>query len=642
MAITFNNVWTNVKGCAYYDASAATDILKHTIRGSQGNVYNVDVFPDSGVAVGDAFIFAFDYNKYGKANQLKVNLNIGIGGTGITGVWEYAVGGTVNAPNWLPLSVISDGTVGLTATGSQILSFNVPADWDSFHWTGISPNIYYCFGIRYRITGFTTWTEGGHIANVSNSTQGAPYAIYTSGYTSSAPCTLSDIYNASVAGGWGVVSKNNNVYVFDCSLVNYNYNYISSKDEVIQFNNNWFLSAEGSYSIFLVGELVSGSNVRKGSSFIFLGSNCNYPTGSAFGTDSILYNMQFKHIVLSASVGFNGYWGAGFGAASGQKIYNLYVQGMRQLALYSTSVAVIGVTAGGLSTGDCHIEGFGAIIKNVTIYGGSFCIRPTTANYMWVHDCDFSGATSSPLNPYWSTNINPWRFYTIDCNYGTFADANKAKWTNSGAPIVGDQKVMIQNSVLLKVVDKNGNAIAGATVKMTDKDGNVVFTYTTNTDGYVARESGTISSATASSLTDSSKSWTTNQFGYQEVVITSGSGVGQRRIIFGSNGTATSFNFAPDTTTALVAGDRYIIIPYITTKHLSPASYAAYTLVNSIGYDYNPFTLEISKAGYETYTAKMTITNKIDMTIKLAPNPSINLSTGGLTKKLKDGVCLNL
>jgi hypothetical protein len=58
--------------------------------------------------------------------------------------------------------------------------------------------------------------------------------------------------------------------------------------------------------------------------------------------------------------------------------------------------------------------------------------------------------------------------------------------------------------------------------------------------------------------------------------------------------------------------------------------------------DYNPFTLEISKAGYETYTAKMTITNKIDMTIKLAPNPSINLSTGGLTKKLKDGVCLNL
>jgi hypothetical protein len=38
----------------------------------------------------------------------------------------------------------------------------------------------------------------------------------------------------------------------------------------------------------------------------------------------------------------------------------------------------------------------------------------------------------------------------------------------------------------------------------------------------------------------------------------------------------------------------------------------------------------------------MTITNKVDMTIKLAPNPSINLSTGWLTKKLKDGVCLNL
>jgi hypothetical protein len=304
------------------------------------------------------------------------------------------------------------------------------------------------------------------------------------------------------------------------------------------------------------------------------------------------------------------------------------VQGTRQLAFNSTLVAVIGVTAGGLPTGDCHIEGLGAIVKNVTVYGGLYCIRPVTTNNMWVHDCDMSGATSSPLNPYYSTNINPWRFYTIDCNYGTFADTNKARWTNSSAPIVGDQKVMIQNSILLKVVDKNGNVIVGATAKMTDKDSNVVFTYTTNEDGYVARENGTISSATASSLTDSSKSWTTNQFGYQEVVITSGNEVGQRRVIFGSNGTATSFNFAPDTITTLVAGDRYIIIPYITTKHISPVSYTPSSQQWSIGYDYNPFTLEISKASYETYTAKMTITNKVDMTIKLAPNPSINLSTG--------------
>lgn len=608
MAITFNTTWANIRGCAYYDASAATDVLKHTVRGTQDNVYNVDLFPDTGMGVGDAFIFAVNYN-YGKCNQIRLNLDVGIAGTDVTGVWEYCVGGTNGAPNYSALSVISDGTAGLTATGLQTLSFNVPDDWDNFHLTGVSINLYYCFLIRYRITGFTTWTEGGHIANVSNNCQSLGYTIFVDGYTSGTPCTLTDIYNASVAGGWGVVTKLGNQFSFACNLWNSSNNYITTQNEQIQFENNWFLMGT-SYSKWLIGKVYSGDKVWKGSSFVFLGSNVNYPSNAGFGSDSKIYNAQFRNIKLSSTIGFNGYWGGGIGDNARQSVADVYIEGFRQVAFRNTQGGVLGVKF------QNQIENQGAIIANCVSFGGSFGWRCNSLDVdTHIHNCDFSKVSSNPLNPYLNIAVNNKIFNCIDCDFGTFTYANYASWYYGNGT---GNRVKMKASVLLKIVDEAGSAISGATVEVKDKDGNIAFSYLTNTDGYPGQESGAMTGATSASISDTSKAWTLNLWRFKEVFITSGAGIGQRRYIPAhTTSPYTTLPLVPDFQTTPATNDRYIIIPYVEWLRLKPTVENLSGTTTSTPTDYNPFTLTISKPGYETYEKVMTITKKIDEVISL-------------------------
>ena len=88
--------------------------------------------------------------------------------------------------------------------------------------------------------------------------------------------------------------------------------------------------------------------------------------------------------------------------------------------------------------------------------------------------------------------------------------------------------VSLYHTCLLRVADKNGNAISGATVTLKDNGGATEKTTSTNTDGYFLDETIAITAATTTTITDSSKSWTVDAHRGKEIIITSGVNAGLR------------------------------------------------------------------------------------------------------------------
>jgi hypothetical protein len=632
--ITLNDIEYNCKGFAYYDASQATDVLKHVIRGSVSNIYNIDLFPDTGMGVGDAVLFATDYNLTGKFNSLKLNIDVPIAGTGITGVWEYATGGSNNAPNWVALSGVVDTSNGLTVAGVQTITFTVPTDWDNFHWVGIHSNIYYCFGIRYRITGFTTWTEGGHLANVSNSTKTKAYSINCMASSVGDQITMQKIYDASVAGGWGVVAKNGNQYSFKCNI-DFKSNYFTSKNEVIQFENNWFYFSSG--GVWSIGALQTGGGTNNGSSFIFLGSNVNYPAGNYFmgSTGSYFYSSQVKHVILLRNIGFNGYWG-GLGYTT---ISDLSIEGVRQIDC-SNNTGVFRNIKGAVSEvggSDCHIETFGGIIYNISLVlpsqfatiNGGVALKGTR-----LHKCDLSVVTNAVISYYDGTSLSTGvENYLVDCNWGQISDDKRASWYKSGT-VYGPNtihKLWETSSFEAKVTNSSGVAIPLVNVLMQDAYLRSALVAVTSPDGYIAEDYGIATSGTTSILTDTTKSWATDQYRFKEVLITSGTGVGQRRIIKKGN-TATYLPFAWDVVTAPSAGSKYVIVPYINVKSVSPINLTPSSTCYSVVTDANnPFSLKLRKYGYQFLQVSIAILEAVKASYLLNANAFVvaNEATAG-------------
>jgi len=364
--------------------------------------------------------------------------------------------------------------------------------------------------------------------------------------------------------------------------------------------------------IFTIGEIISGDKVRKGSKFLFLTRQCNYPSVCIRGEESKIFNSTFQVFTLPTSQNVNGYWGR-LGSGTGSSVLDLYVEGFRQLAWSNASNVYIGVRSTSM------IETPGAVLKNITISGSSYCMRHSTVGGLYIHQCDLSGATLAPVNPYQSDkNLAGHVSYYIDCDWGTFADTNKCRWSISLTPKLTnlDHKIQEMYSLQMNIVDDAGLPISDVNVVLKDVDGTEVLNVLTNPDGYVGTEQGIATSATNLVLNDTAKSWSVDQHFYKEILLTSGAGAGQRRIIK-KGGTATQIPFAWDCTVTPSAGTKYIIIPYIVAKSMSPIDMTPNTVRLSVAKSFGQFTLTVSKTGYETYTKIMNINEAVKETIQL-------------------------
>jgi hypothetical protein len=614
--ITFNDKWENLRMISYYNSFNDS----FTFRGIANNVYGGDLFSDTAI-VNDFVMFSFG-QLIGKVNAIKINIDTPLVATSIDGVWEYTSGGTNQVPSWKTLTV-TDNTNKFQNSGENEITFDVPEDWENFNYTKRGVNIYYCFQLRFRITSLTGLTEGGKLVNTTDTSQCKPYSIYALSFDDpNNPLTMSQIYAADVAGGWGVVTNIGNQFTFNCNLNYYGgVWYFESKNEQIQFLMNWFwLGDYRNESNF--GELISGSKVRFGSRVMFIGNNVNYPSQRYItGENSKIYNTEFRIVQQGThSAGFNGYWSGGVGSRKGQSLYDVYVEGFRHLDFRNENV-IIGVRTNSNGFSGCQIETPGAIMYKCSIDSGFNGVRTNTSNPNdYIHECDLSGAIY-PNNPFWATDLAIFHFYHVDCYYGNKTTSEIVAWNHSSSPDTsGDHKVFDVSSFLLQVLDVNKNAISGATVTLKDKNGDTVLDLTTQEDGYATADSGTITSATSNSIDDTTKSW--GNVMYREIVVTSGNSIGSRRIIKHGN-TATSLPMAWDFEVTPTINDRYIFVPYVGWRYFVPLNYTPRTRSDSTVTDLNPFTLIIRKSGYKTYISIFDLTKKFDEILTLKKTKDI-------------------
>ena len=513
MAITFNDVYADNIGTVSYGVWYRDESANTTT--SRGAGQNVDLFPDTGVAVDDCILFGLYYGaKQGKYNELRLNLQTALAATAITGVWEYPKrnAGSATSLTWTALSDVVDGTNAFQNTGTNSVTFTIPDDWEN-HLLPWNQAIYYYWYIRFRITALDTLTEGGKTANTTTAVEFKPYTIWVSGYDSTDPCTMQDIYDADVAGGWGVVAKNNNQYSLTANIEFATDNYFSSQNEMIEMQKNWQWNAVGGATM-QIGSL-TGDKPENGSVWQFLGYNCNYGSSGLgiLGEDSYFYNSQVKFINMSGSTAIQGYWGAGL-FKNNVKVNGSYFQDMRQVAFNNYLNSYKDIMVNG-----AMIENPGGVIDSITVYGVGFGARTgdsaTAGHESKIHRCNISDVTSSPINCYGSTVNQNFVFDAVDCNYGSFSDLRKVIWYH-GSTYYTPVGVYETYSALLRAVGEDGNPISGASVVIKDTNGTTVHSLTTNVDGYAGTDSGTVTGHDINKLyfDDSSKSWTASNSTY--------------------------------------------------------------------------------------------------------------------------------
>ncbi len=196
--ITYNTTMTNID--YIYRATSGGTVF------SVNEAANVafDYFTDTAV-VNDAIYFSRTLT-YGWSD-LTLNIGTPISAVEMTLAWEYWC---ANTNTWRTIHNLTDGTSGFTATGARRVVFPLQAQHN-----GTTVNGIYVSWIRCRITALTSITEGG--ANSISRAQRSTGYLAITGYTDAVPCTWLEVYNWIVANApqCGATRIGSNVYKFD-------------------------------------------------------------------------------------------------------------------------------------------------------------------------------------------------------------------------------------------------------------------------------------------------------------------------------------------------------------------------------------------------------------------------------------------
>ena len=147
----------------------------------------------------------------------------------------------------------------------------------------------------------------------------------------------------------------------------------------------------------------------------------------------------------------------------------------------------------------------------------------------------------------------------------------------------------------------------------------------------VGNETIAITAATATTITDSSKSWTVDAHRGKEIIITSGVNAGLRRVV--KSNTATQLTLMDALAMACSAGDRAGFPFYALRCAIDhdPATGGGVGSGYQIITDKYPHSLTITKAGFQDYQEILTINRKMDLEVALGPAPPpvyVNVPSG--------------
>jgi hypothetical protein len=423
-----------------------------------------DYFNDNAV-LHDAIYFGVGNTGSYRWNNLKLYIGTPLSGV-LTITWEY-----YSPTGWKTLPV-TDGSAGFTVSGERIVAFEPPSDWQKAVLSGTEAAY-----IRARISSRTSITEGGAQSTqvVSNRDRG----ITVTGYSSGTPCTMQDVYNADVAGGWGICTKNGdtqyrirtNLFVGDSMGAD---NRRLSATGVSSYFSllNVDLTVDGAVSntgVFKIGELIdsvkcitqkpSTLNLTQLDTII----GAHYPCGGSFYVyGSLVYRMSSDVTIIDAV---------------NSTFYNSSSLLTYQWA--KTRIARCNLISDGWESG--IMLSYPATVKDVTI-------NMIYATRIWV------GGALDPID------IEDPKF--INCTYVlmvqgssttaervlNYINAETEAWTVFWAIAAMNVVVNRQYSFNLNVMDGFGMPISGAIVTMQNKDGVVVFSGLTDSNGDIPRQ----------------------------------------------------------------------------------------------------------------------------------------------------------
>lgn len=308
--------------------------------------------------------------------------------------------------------------------------------------------------------GSITTTNGNNFAEVNDNAHGK---LTLSGSTSSDMFSIVDLYNADVAAGWGVIQRLDvNTYKVNCYLIGHTGLYWSDKEKTIIFTDGFSSNYSNSYFYF---------------------GDSTYSFGYKNGCNIIVTSPWLTGIVFPC----------------------LYAYRSTFTYVYPFSTPSLGLTSGGFSDGilqDCQIDRW----RNFAPYSSSCTLRNVQA-VRFDNLFDNSSATFNTVQCYGGSRV--WQIS------GGATNLTVRNVTVSGAAIVlligaGGSTLTVVNTPVttpfiinssstgflmydkfsfdLNVVDSDGVVVSGATVKIYDKDNNLVVDTTTDASGNIAQQ----------------------------------------------------------------------------------------------------------------------------------------------------------
>lgn len=278
--------------------------------------------------------------------------------------------------------------------------------------------------------------------------------ITVTGYSAVTPCTLTDIYNADVSGGWGVVECLGSYFRLSAFL------YFGDGSTATYFKEtNKFLETVNPYSIYLngsdvyvqFGNLVNDVGVdgcallhTSGATGLFRSAG-GYPNLLLYGT-MVNSKSSSDYIIYSANINLvaQDILSTKYGRFQVNRPQDLYHCTIDNVFVQAVPVRLENVRVTGRLT---LRNASGSLIENVVAPELYIWFPHPNSTVYYIRNCEFE--------------IETWNIYNDD----------------RGAT------AHFQSTFDLHVQDANGDAIAGAIAAMTDINGDEVFSVETDENG---------------------------------------------------------------------------------------------------------------------------------------------------------------
>lgn len=514
-------------------------------------------------------------------------MNVYMSGTTHGLAWEYW-----NGTLWKSLPSIVDSTNNLTQAGT--ITWEIPDDWE----LKVVNSINY-YWVKIRISDNTGITEGGRES-------GYPYiriqAIYVNSSDIVTPATL--LAN-DTAGGWGVITKTDNLYIFKVPL----------------YFQTGATFRVGATATDYGTDLQFGTKLKPIYNYFTTGLINDFNTKYSSGMQTAVYlsNVKFYHSVGDIY----------FGGSSASTINNVNfysADGRSRLrvsgdATYNNCNFYSALTYGSPKFYRSNIYTIqyimtqpDAIYKEVYI-NDIYPIRTDTGSLPTIEDSTID-IYNAYYHTYWLSSGNYYNqgyFENID---NTFPQNNKAAASSEGNYWTRD---IFSHKLYLKVLNESNMPISGASVRLIDKYGNDALGINLSS----AYPNAKYDTNQTTIIVSDSSNFTENKFYWILGEVMNVTSIPNATAIIVERGKANTVAF--NINSAFTA-PRFFLLDNTTTDSNGTISkahvvemtiYRNGSLATTKTVYYNPVTLTITKDGYKTYNSTFNITEKTNLIITL-------------------------